>query len=193
MPTKPATCRLASVTYTLPGPTMRSTAGMDSVPNARAATAWAPPTFATVVAPARAAAYSTAGWIEPSCDGGVQTTMPSTPATTAGTTVMATEDGYSARPARHVAARPGDRAHDLAEPNAVALVPPLRRELAAVEIGEALDQGIQGRLQLCRNGLLGLTELLGRDGEAGLAQVRAVELQCDVEQGVVALERGRAR
>ena len=98
MPTNPATCRLASVTYTLPGPTIRSTAWIDAVPNASAATAWAPPTFATAVAPARAAAYSTAGWIEPSGDGGVQTTTPSTPATTAGTTVMATEDGYSARP-----------------------------------------------------------------------------------------------
>ena len=68
------------------------------MPNARAATAWAPPILATAVAPARAAAYRTAGWIEPSGEGGVQTMTSSTPATTAGTTVMATEDGYSARP-----------------------------------------------------------------------------------------------
>src|SRR2546430_543890 len=54
--------------------------------------------FTTSLRPARATAYSTGGGIEPPGDGGVQTTTPSTPATTAGTTVMATEDGYSARP-----------------------------------------------------------------------------------------------
>src|SRR6478672_12876942 len=98
IPTNPATWRLASVTYTLPGPTIRSTDGIDSVPYAIAATAWAPPVLATSVAPARFAAYRTAAWIDPSRWGGVHTTISSTPATLAGTTVIATVDGYFARP-----------------------------------------------------------------------------------------------
>ena len=58
-----------------------------------AATAWAPPLLATCVAPARFAAYSTAEGTVPSVCGGVHTTISSTPATTAGTTVIATVDG----------------------------------------------------------------------------------------------------
>src|SRR5206468_12474546 len=98
IPTTPATWRFASVTWTFPGPTIRSTDGIDSVPYAIAATAWAPPLLATSVAPARVAAYSTAAWTVPSRCGGVHTTISSTPATTAGTTVIATVDGYLARP-----------------------------------------------------------------------------------------------
>jgi hypothetical protein len=45
------------------------------------------------VVPDRFAAYRTAGWIEPSARGGVQRTISGTPATTAGTTVMHTEEG----------------------------------------------------------------------------------------------------
>ncbi len=63
------------------------------MPNARAATAWAPPDFTTSVAPACFAAYNTAAGIEPSGCGGVQSTIRSTPATTAGTTVMQTDEG----------------------------------------------------------------------------------------------------
>ncbi len=77
---------------------MRSTAGTDAVPNASAPTACAPPALTTMVAPARRAAYRIAGGIEPSLWGGVQSTIRSTPATAAGTTVMQTDDGYSARP-----------------------------------------------------------------------------------------------
>ena len=98
MPTMPATCRFASVTYALPGPTMRSTAGTESVPNVSAPIACAPPDFTTSVAPAFRAAYRTAAGIEPSGCGGVHSTICRTPATTAGTTVMQTDDGYTARP-----------------------------------------------------------------------------------------------
>ena len=55
--------------------------------------ACAPPDFTTVVAPAFRAAYRTADGIVPSACGGVQSTIPPTPATTAGTTVMQTDDG----------------------------------------------------------------------------------------------------
>ena len=75
-----------------------STAGTESVPYASAAIACAPPTFTTRVAPERTAAYSTDPWTEPSAEGGVATTISSTPATTAGTTVIATLEGYTARP-----------------------------------------------------------------------------------------------
>ena len=44
IPTAPKTCRLASTTQALPGPQIFSTGRMLSVPNAIAATAWAPPT-----------------------------------------------------------------------------------------------------------------------------------------------------
>ena len=44
MPTTPATCRLASWTQRLPGPTITSTFGIVSVPYASAAIAWAPET-----------------------------------------------------------------------------------------------------------------------------------------------------
>src|SRR4051812_6608945 len=42
-PTRPATSRLATATYTLPGPTITSTGRIDSVPYAMAAIACAPP------------------------------------------------------------------------------------------------------------------------------------------------------
>ena len=44
MPTAPYTCRLASMTYALPGPLITSARATVSVPNAMAAIAWAPPT-----------------------------------------------------------------------------------------------------------------------------------------------------
>jgi hypothetical protein len=98
MPTTPETWRLASVTNAFPGPTILSTEGTLFVPNVSAAIACAPPAFTTVVAPARFAAYKTSGWIDPSERGGVHTTICPTPATNAGTTVIATDDGYTARP-----------------------------------------------------------------------------------------------
>ena len=88
MPTRPNTCRLASTTYALPGPTTMSTAARPgSTPKAIAAIACTPPSAYTASAPARCAAYSTAGWTRPSL-GGVHTTTRSTPATRAGTTFM---------------------------------------------------------------------------------------------------------
>src|SRR4029450_1376924 len=89
---------------------------------------------------------------------------------------------------RHVATGPCDGTHDLAEPNAVALVPPLQRELSAVEVGETIDQGGAPSLPLRRNGSLGSLNPRGRDGEPRLSEVRAVELQRQVEQGLVALD-----
>ena len=72
---------------------MRSTAGTDAVPKVNAPTACAPPDFTTIVAPAFRAAYRTGAGIDPSGCGGVQSTIRSTPATTAGTTVMHTDEG----------------------------------------------------------------------------------------------------
>ena len=63
-----------------------------------APTACAPPVLATWVAPAFRAAYSTGAGIDASACGGVQSTISWTPAITAGTTVMQTDEGYTARP-----------------------------------------------------------------------------------------------
>src|SRR5439155_6680423 len=100
MPTRPsaATSRLATATYTLPGPTTMSTAGIDSVPYAIAAMACAPPTRYTASTPAIAAAASTTSGTRPPGPGGTHSTTSPTPATRAGTAVMRTVDGYTARP-----------------------------------------------------------------------------------------------
>ena len=148
MPTRPLTCRFASVTYALPGPTIRSTRGTERVPNARAPTACAPPLLTTSVAPALRAAYRTAAGTEPSACGGVHRTLVSTPATTAGTTVMHTDEGYTARPPGHVAADGAQRPDDLAEGHAVALVGPLAGELPGVQVVQAFDQGVERVLQI---------------------------------------------
>src|SRR5690606_9060115 len=90
MATTPLSCRLASVTYALPGPTTLSTRGTLWVPSAMAATAPAPPTANTRSAPASAQAASTAAGGRPSGPGGEHTTTSPTPATRAGTTPIST-------------------------------------------------------------------------------------------------------
>src|SRR5262249_39631343 len=88
MSTAPNTCRLASATQALPGPTILSTRGTDAVPYANAATACAPPRGNTRSTPAARAAYSVSG-LAP----GVTSTSCATPATLAGTAVISTDDG----------------------------------------------------------------------------------------------------
>ena len=97
IPTRPNTSRLAVDTQALPGPTILSTAGMLCVPQARAATAWAPPMVQIRSTPASRAAASTAGSSSPRGAGTVITTSP-TPATRAGIAFISTDDGYAARP-----------------------------------------------------------------------------------------------
>ena len=63
------------------------------MPKAAAATACAPPAFATISTPAKRAATSVAGSILPSMPGGVRITGSGTPATTAGIAVMRVTDG----------------------------------------------------------------------------------------------------
>ncbi len=92
-PTMPDTWRFASATYRLPGPTMTSTASIDSVPKAMAAMAWAPPTRYTSSTPANAAAASEASSMRPSAAGGTHSATRLTPATRAGTAHMRTVDG----------------------------------------------------------------------------------------------------
>ena len=65
----PATSRLASATYRLPGPTITSTGRIDSVPYASAAIACAPPTRYTSSTPASAAAASVGCGTRPSAAG----------------------------------------------------------------------------------------------------------------------------
>src|SRR5690606_11791403 len=89
----PNTSSLAAVTQAFPGPTIFSTGSSDSVPYARAAIAWAPPMAHTSVAPARRHAASITSGTVPSGASGEATTISSTPATRAGTTVMTTVDG----------------------------------------------------------------------------------------------------
>ena len=95
MPTCPTTCRLASATQRLPGPTILSTRGTVAVPYASAATACAPPIRKIRVTPESAHAASTAS-VTP-C-GGTTAMISCTPATSAGTAFMTTDDGYEALP-----------------------------------------------------------------------------------------------
>ena len=98
MSTRPNTCFFASATKRLPGPTILSTFGTDSVPNASAATACAPPTLKTRPTPATLAAARMAGLTLPSAEGGVTITISPQPASTAGMQFISTDDGYAAVP-----------------------------------------------------------------------------------------------
>ncbi len=92
MPTSPNTWRLASATYTLPGPTILSARGTVAVPKASAATACAPPIVNTRSTPAMCAAASTASLSSPRGAGTTITSSP-TPATRAGMAFISTEEG----------------------------------------------------------------------------------------------------
>ena len=82
----------------LPGPTILSTFGTDSVPYARAATACAPPIRKILSTPATFAAAMIFGFGVPSFCGGVHIIISSTPAILAGTAFIRTDDGYAAVP-----------------------------------------------------------------------------------------------
>ena len=71
MPTAPKTSCFASVTNTLPGPTILSTRSMLSVPKASAAIACAPPAATTSRTPSRCAAAATSGCTPPDGAGGL--------------------------------------------------------------------------------------------------------------------------
>ena len=92
MPTRPETCRLASCTQTLPGPTITSTGATVAVPYASAAIACAPPMRYTASTSQSEQAARISG-----C-GGAATTTSSTPAVHAVTAPMTTDDGYGLRP-----------------------------------------------------------------------------------------------
>ena len=72
---------------------MTSTGRIDSVPNATAPIACAPPTETTSRTPATDAAANTTSGTAPSGPGGTHNTISSTPATDAGTAVISTVDG----------------------------------------------------------------------------------------------------
>ena len=74
------------------------TLGQDSVPQAMAATACAPPAFSTWVTPAFLAAHTTSGVMLPSGLGGVASTMVLHPAIWAGTVSMRALEGSTAVP-----------------------------------------------------------------------------------------------
>ncbi len=93
METEPNTAFFARATKTLPGPTILSTFGTDSVPKAMAAMAWAPPTLKIRSAPASAAATRVEAATLPSLLQGVHMMISDTPATLAGTIFMRTEEG----------------------------------------------------------------------------------------------------
>ena len=96
--TVPRTCRLASTTNALPGPTIFATAGTVSVPYAHAPTACAPPTRKTEsVTPAMTSAAARPGLVS-RARGGVTTCTRGTPATRAGIAFMSTDDGYAPAP-----------------------------------------------------------------------------------------------
>ena len=100
MPTSPATSIFAAVTQALPGPTIRSTGARPASgrPYASAPIAWAPPATTKASTSSSPAAPSSTGWFRPSRSAGEATTIRSTPATRAGTTVMTSDDGYGAEP-----------------------------------------------------------------------------------------------
>ena len=71
----PTTCRFASCTYAFPGPTITSTACTDSVPNASAAIAWAPPIRYTSVTSQSTQAARITGCARPPGPGGAHTAI----------------------------------------------------------------------------------------------------------------------
>ncbi len=81
---------MASCTYRFPGPTTTSTRSTDSVPNASAAIAWAPPILYTRSTPHSLHAARIAWWASPSGPGGVHTATSTTPAARAVTTPITT-------------------------------------------------------------------------------------------------------
>ncbi len=87
MPTRPKSCRFASATYALPGPTSMSTAGIEAVPSPIAAIACTPPRMWTSSAPPNAIAATVAAGGAP-FSGGVQATIRFTPATFAVSTLI---------------------------------------------------------------------------------------------------------
>ncbi len=93
MPTCPYTCRLASATKALPGPTILSALGTVSVPQARAAMAWAPPQRNTRSTPASRAAARITGFTSPRQVGGETMTISAQPASLAGMQFIRTVDG----------------------------------------------------------------------------------------------------
>ena len=110
MPTSPERRRLAAATYLLPGPAITSARGMEAVPRARAATAWAPPTAKmrsggtpclVVPAKARAAIPAAARMFlsgrPSSCGGDANNTSPA-PAEKAGISPMSTVEIRGNRP-----------------------------------------------------------------------------------------------
>ena len=56
-----------------------------------------------------------------------------------------------------------------------------------MQVLEATNERVDGRLHLGGDGLLGIRELGRRDDQTALAQVGAVEPHREVEQGIVAL------
>ena len=91
--TWPNTCFFASATNALPGPTILSTFGTDSVPYANAAIACAPPTLKILSIPAILAAARMTGLIFPSAFGGVTITTSLQPAILAGMESISTVEG----------------------------------------------------------------------------------------------------
>ena len=112
--------------------------------------ACAPPVFTTSVAPAFRAAYRTAGGIEPSGCGGVHSTICAHAGDDRGHDRHADRRRVHRAAAGDVAADARERADDLAEADAVALLPPLGRELAAVEVVQARDQRVERGAELGR-------------------------------------------
>ena len=96
MSTRPNTCRFASATQALPGPTILSTRGTEAVPYASAATPCAPPRRNTRSTPAIFAAARIASGCVPSGPGGEIMTSCRHPASFAGIAVMSTVEGYAA-------------------------------------------------------------------------------------------------
>ena len=84
---------MASCTYALPGPTITSTGATDSVPQASAAIACAPPIRYTSVTPQSTQAARITGCGRPPGPGGAQTAISSTPAARAVTAHITTVDG----------------------------------------------------------------------------------------------------
>src|SRR6187549_858713 len=93
MPQSDATSAFADATHRLPGPTILSTRGTDSVPYASAAIACAPPSLNSLETPASIAAAITTG-----SGRGHTATTSRTPAATAGMAVISSDEGSGYRP-----------------------------------------------------------------------------------------------
>jgi hypothetical protein len=95
--------------------------------------------------------------------------------------------GIHGSTARDVAADRSEWRDAFAEPDTVAFVPPFDRHLSCMEIDQTLDERIDRRAKLCRNGVEPRGELVRRRDDAAFTKIGPVEAKRQIEERCVTL------